>query len=108
MGANMTAEIRKKGLEVSTKTLVIAPSPALAEKAAHKMLSRGCPVRAALYSEDVGVGTSGPAKRSVKAQKGRNAKTKIRAKNCAVLATVDRSASKLFLTGVAPMNGYGN
>ena len=105
-GGKIAASLRRRGLTISKKSVVIAQNQAMAIKVELALKKAGCPVKAAKFAEDVGVGTAGPGKRAGKTQAKRSSKAKTRARGNARLTKACRQATKLYLTGVAPMNQY--
>ena len=106
-GSQVASGFVESGLMISTKSVVVASSKALADCVAAGLRRAGHPVEAAVFAEDLGVSSASGHRRSVGSLKKRLARGLARSQRVKRLVAVNPRAARLYQTGVRPQQSYG-
>ena len=106
LGVAMAAGARRLELTLSLKSTVLANNWKLATRTSKLLSFHGLSVKPAKVAEDLGIGTSGAARRTTSFQARRLKKGHRRARRIQLLYRQHRRAKRLYLTGVKPQQFY--
>ena len=107
-GSSFAQAAVKKGLEISSKSVVVASTISVARRIAGSLRGMGFPVRAELRADDLGVGLA-PGRRASSTLNKRLKLGLSRASRAAILRkAAGPVANKLFATGVLPQQSYAH
>jgi len=107
LGVKLADALVADGYTISSKSTVVASSPAIANKIAGYVRSKGYPVKISKEADDVGVSTTAGSRRAVASQAVRAQKISTRSFRVGVMARQNWHASKMHKTGCIPAGKYG-